>query len=149
MIKESNMKLNVHCYCSTHHNLEFYFLRLQFFKCRNNFLQVHVCSISCSTDKVDSSTSLCCNTEERMYVLNIFSLEKLCSPLGTETERVKRMLIAINVLTRYQLIFSYSKISLHIAVMCPLQLILQWFAIHCTNRKYQYLSSHHVGNLLL
>jgi hypothetical protein len=57
-------------------------------------------AILCSTDKVDILAGLSWNTEEWMCVLNNFSFEKLHSPLTTETGVVKRMLIAINMLTQ-------------------------------------------------
>ena len=58
-------------------------------------------AISCSIDKADSPTSVCCIIEERMDVLINFSLEKLLSPLATEPRRVKRMWRAINVMGTY------------------------------------------------
>ena len=55
-------------------------------------------AMSCSIDRVASPTSLSCSMDVRKYVFISLSLEKLRSPLATETGSVKRIRRAITVL---------------------------------------------------
>ena len=70
--------------------------------------------------------------EEQMYVLISFGLEKLRSPLATETGRVKRIPRVINVLGAYVSLF-FLQSSKHLVVMLTLEVVLQWLAIQSTS----------------